>query len=65
MSAVKNVIKDNYNIMLLNDYLKQKIKEAGFEKVEVAKTPTGTRVVLYVTRPGIVIGRKGTGINWS
>tara|TARA_Y100000590_G_scaffold370549_1_gene432461 strand:+ start:8427 stop:9170 length:744 start_codon:yes stop_codon:yes gene_type:complete len=62
MSAVKNVIKDNYNMMLLNDYLKDKIKEAGFSKVEIAKTPTGTRVILYVTRPGIVIGRKGTGI---
>jgi len=62
MSSVKNVIKDNYNMMLLNNYLKVKIKDAGFSKVDVSKTPTGTRVVLFVTRPGIVIGRKGTGI---
>ena len=62
MSAVKNVIKDNYNMMLLNNYLRKKIKESGFSKVDVSKTPTGTRVVLHVTRPGIVIGRKGTGI---
>ena len=62
MSAVKNVIKDNYNMMLLKDYLRAKIKDAGFSSAEVSKTPTGTRVVLHVTRPGIVIGRKGTGI---
>jgi len=62
MSAVKNVIKDNYNMMLLKDYLRAKIKDAGFANAEVSKTPTGTRVVLHVTRPGIVIGRKGTGI---
>ncbi len=62
MSAVKNVIKDNYNMMLLKDYLRAKIKDAGFSTAEVSKTPTGTRVVLHVTRPGIVIGRKGTGI---
>jgi len=62
MSAVKNVIKDNYNMMLLKDYLRAKIKDAGFSNVEVSKTPTGTRIVLHVTRPGIVIGRKGTGI---
>ena len=62
MSAVKNVIKDNYNMMLLKDYLRAKIKDAGFSNAEVSKTPTGTRVVLHVTRPGIVIGRKGTGI---
>lgn len=62
MSAVKNVIKDNYNMMLLRDYLRAAIKEAGFSHAEISKTPTGTRVVLHVTRPGIVIGRKGTGI---
>ncbi|GBF23907.1 30S ribosomal protein S3 [archaeon MnTg01] len=62
MSSVKNVIKDNYNMMLLNDYLRAKIKDAGFSKVEISKTPTGSRIVLHVTRPGIVIGRKGSGI---
>jgi len=49
-------------MMLLNDFLREEIKEAGFHKVEVAKTPSGTRITLYVTRPGIVIGRKGSGI---
>ena len=62
MSAVKNVIKDNYNMMLLKDYLREKIKDAGFSDVEISKTPTGSRISLHVTRPGIVIGRKGSGI---
>ena len=62
MSAVKNVIKDNYSMMLLKDYLREAIKDAGFSHAEISKTPVGTRVALHVTRPGIVIGRKGTGI---
>jgi len=62
MSAVKNVIKDNYNMMLLKDYLRDAIKDAGFSHAEISKTPVGTRVALHVTRPGIVIGRKGSGI---
>tara|TARA_B100002003_G_scaffold90180_1_gene84234 strand:- start:512 stop:1234 length:723 start_codon:yes stop_codon:yes gene_type:complete len=62
MTQVKNVIKDNYNMMLLNDFLREEIKEAGFHEVEVSKTPSGTRITLHVTRPGIVIGRKGVGI---
>ena len=62
MTQIKNVIKDNYNMMLLNDYLREKIKESGFHKVEISKTPTGTKITLHVTRPGIVIGRKGVGI---
>ena len=62
MTQLKNVIKDNYNMMLLNDFLREEIKESGFHKVEVSKTPSGTKITLYVTRPGIVIGRKGSGI---
>ena len=62
MTQVKNVIKDNYNMMLLNDYLKKSVKDAGFSNVDISKTPTGTRITLFVTRPGIVIGRKGVGI---
>ena len=62
MTQIKNAIKDNYNMMLLNDFLREEIKESGFHKVEISKTPTGTKIALYVTRPGIVIGRKGSGI---
>ena len=62
MTQVKNVIRDNYNAMLLNEFLRKEIKDAGFSKVDITKTPTGTRVTLYVTRPGIVIGKKGLGI---
>ena len=68
MTQLSNLIKDNYNIMLLNDYLREEIKEAGFSRVEISKTPVGTKITLFVTRPGIVIGRKGGNIknsNWN
>ena len=44
------------------DYLKEAIKDAGFSTADISKMPTGTKVKLHVTRPGIVIGRKGAGI---
>jgi small subunit ribosomal protein S3 len=62
MSAVKNVIKSNYRNMELDEFLSQTLKDAGYGYVDVQKTPLGTRITLYVTRPGLVIGRKGTGI---
>ena len=49
-------------MMLLNDFLRKEIRESGFHRMEVSKTPSGTKIVLHVTRPGIVIGRKGSGI---
>ena len=62
MSAVKNVMKNNFRNLELDEYLAATLKDAGYGDVDVQKTPIGTRITLYVTRPGLVIGRKGTGI---
>jgi small subunit ribosomal protein S3 len=62
MSAVKNVIKNNFRNMELNEFLATSLKDAGYGGVEVQKTPIGARITVFVTRPGLVIGRKGTGI---
>ena len=48
MTQVKNVIKDNYNMMLLNDFLREEIKEAGFNKLEISKSDLGIGV-FYVS----------------
>jgi small subunit ribosomal protein S3 len=62
MNAAKNVMSNNYKNMELDEYLKQALKETGYGGVDIQKTPIGTRITLYVTRPGLVIGRKGSGI---
>ncbi len=62
MSAVKNVMKNNYRNMEINEFLSQQLKDAGFGGVEIQKNPVGAKITVYVTRPGLVIGRKGSGI---
>lgn len=62
MNAAKNVMSNNYKNMELDEFLKQSLKETGYGGVDIQKTPIGTRITLYVTRPGLVIGRKGSGI---
>jgi small subunit ribosomal protein S3 len=62
MSAIKNVMKNNYRNLELNEFLSAALSDAGYGGVDVQKTPIGTRITLYVTRPGLVIGRKGSGI---
>ncbi len=62
MSAIKNVIKNNFRNVELDEFLSHNLKDAGYGGVEIQKTPLGTRITLYVTRPGLVIGRKGVGI---
>ena len=62
MSAIKNVMKNNFRNMELNEYLSSSLTDAGYGGAEVQKTPIGTKITLFVIRPGLVIGRKGSGI---
>jgi small subunit ribosomal protein S3 len=48
--------------MELDEFLREELKDAGYGGVDIQKSPLGTRLTLYVTRPGLVIGRKGSGI---
>jgi|SoiMethySBSTD1v2_1073268.scaffolds.fasta_scaffold37317_6 small subunit ribosomal protein S3 len=62
LSAIKNVMKNNYRMMELDEYLNATLKDAGYGGSEIQKTPIGTKITLFVTRPGLAIGRKGAGI---
>jgi len=48
--------------MELNEFLSSTLTDAGYGGAEVQKTPIGTKITLFVIRPGLVIGRKGSGI---
>src|SRR3990167_3628614 len=54
MSAVKNVIKDNYNMMLLKDYLRIAIKDAGFSHAEISGKLRGDRSAFEKHTAGIL-----------
>jgi small subunit ribosomal protein S3 len=55
-------IKENARRVEIDEYLAQELKRAGYSRVEIAKTPLGTRVVIYASKPGLVIGRRGQSI---
>ncbi len=55
-------MKNNFRNMELNEYLSSSLSDAGYGGAEVQKTPIGTKITLFVIRPGLVIGRKGSGI---
>lgn len=42
-------------------YLTKKLRGAGLESVEIERTSNKLSVIIHTSRPGIVIGRSGTG----
>jgi len=58
----KYFVKENARRAEIDEFLSQELKRAGYSKVEMNKTPLGTRVVVYAAKPGLVIGRRGQSI---
>ncbi|MCS7108248.1 MAG: 30S ribosomal protein S3 [Sulfolobales archaeon] len=46
----------------VDEYLAKTFMRAGYAKVDLVKTPLGTRVVIYADRPAFIIGKKGQTI---
>lgn len=47
----------------LRDYLKKKLKHAGVSKIEMERAAKKVKIIISTARPGVVIGKKGTGID--
>jgi len=58
----KYFVQENARRAEIDEFLSQDLKRAGYSKVEMTKTPLGTRVVVYAAKPGLVIGRRGESI---
>ena len=44
-------------------FIKSRLKQAGLSKIEIERTGDETRIFLFTSRPGVVIGKKGAEID--
>ena len=47
----------------LRDSLKQRFAHAGVSKIEIERAANKLKIDIYTSRPGIIIGRKGTEVD--
>jgi len=62
MSVVKHFVTEAVKRTEIDEFLQQRLERAGYGGVTISKTPLGTHIVIYVMRPGLVIGRGGETI---
>jgi small subunit ribosomal protein S3 len=60
--AVKTVMKRFARNAEVDEFLEQQLADAGYGGCDIQRSPVGTKVTVFVTRPGLVIGRRGVGI---
>lgn len=59
--------KKNYKSVVLEDYrlrtaLMDKLRTAGVARIEIERSINSLKLLVFVSRPGMVIGRAGTGL---
>lgn len=47
----------------IESFLRKELNRAGYSGINIQKTPLSTRVILFVEKPPLVIGKKGRRIN--
>ncbi|MGC8547472.1 MAG: 30S ribosomal protein S3 [Candidatus Micrarchaeia archaeon] len=63
MTIERKFIEDAIIKEQVSHYLESELSRAGFSDIEIQKTPMLTRITVWVTNPGRVIGRGGETIN--
>ncbi|MFH0861650.1 MAG: 30S ribosomal protein S3 [Candidatus Altiarchaeota archaeon] len=63
MAIERHFIQEGVIRSEIESFLKSELNRAGYSGISIQKTPLTTRVILYVEKPPIVIGKKGKRIN--
>ena len=60
--ADKNYSTNLHEDLKIRDYVKQSLKFAGVSRVEIERAVNKIKVNVHTARPGVIIGKKGQGI---
>lgn len=46
----------------IQEYIAKNLKNVGHSHTKMQKTPLGEKIIIYASRPGLIVGRKGQNI---
>ncbi len=46
----------------IEEYITQSLKNVGHSRTKMIKTPLGEKIIIFTSRPGLIVGRKGQNI---
>lgn len=61
--SVRDYVTFLHEDLKLRAFLKEKLRHAGVSKIDIERVAGKTKINIHTARPGIVIGKKGTGID--
>ena len=56
------IVKQKIKELQVKEYLEAQLFGAGYSSAEIKRTPLGEKIIVYTSRPGMVVGRSGKNI---
>lgn len=63
MAIEKQFVKEGIKRADIEEFLAREFARAGYSHCDIFRTPLSTRIVVFASRPGMVIGRGGKNID--
>ncbi len=58
----RQFITQNMKEYLIQEYIAKSLSNVGLSHTKLVKTPSGVKIIIYASRPGLIVGRKGANI---
>src|SRR3989338_2400249 len=58
----KQFVNQKIKEFQIQEYIKEEFSGTGFSHIDIQRTPLGEKVIIYTTRTGLVVGKKGENI---
>ncbi len=58
----RQFISQNMKEYLIEQYIAKTLNNVGLSHTKLVKTPSGVKIIIYASRPGLIVGRKGANI---
>ncbi len=58
----RKFVKERMREFQVGEYIKESLKNVGHSMTKLQRTPMGEKIVIFASRPGLIVGRKGENI---
>lgn len=58
----RKIISQRMKEFQIEEYISDNLKNSGHSHTRVQRTPLGEKIIIYASRPGMIVGRKGQNI---
>lgn len=58
----RKFIKENLQEFQVHEFIRESLKNVGHSHTKLLRTPLGEKIIIFASRPGLIVGRKGENI---